>query len=272
MKHATRTYARLCFLAVVGFMPMALAAPNLDVISEKYASGPGEAFPIAYRIFWDGDPAEYTVLPPALPVLEWGKASLLEVRSRKTGDVNEIRLVVGYTSENTGVFEAPSFDIRVLEWNDGQNTGVLNVSPETPAQVLGTPPVKVTVRRSRLPWAAAAVTLSAVTIVLAAVYIRRRNRAKRKQPEASPLEEGMALLHEARRHRLDGDFYAFYCTLRRACDLAGRVSKRPNEHLIGILEQRIKDTGYRGLRPSEDNLEGDFKEVEQQITRMHERP
>lgn len=261
-----------CILVAMIWVPVVWATPELDVISEKYAAGPGEIYPVAYRVFWEGDPAGYTVLPPVLPVLDWGEASLLEIRSRKMGDVNETRLVVGFTSKETGIFEAPSFDIRVLDWRDDQNTGVLSVSPETPGQVLSTPPVTVTVRRSRLPVIAAGTLALAAGTALSVIYFRRRRRVRNRQPESSPLEQGMALLHEARRHRLDGDFYAFYRSLRQACDLAARISQRPNEKLIGVLEQRIKDTGYRGLRPSEDELEGDFKEVELQITRMHERP
>lgn len=272
MKHGFRTYLWLMVLCIIG-ASVAVGAPTLDVVTEKYASGPGEAFPVEYRITWEGDPAGHTVLPPALPSLDWGEAALLEVQSRKTGEVNEVRLVVGFTAGEPGVYEAPAFDIRVMDWNDEENTAVLSVSPETPAQVMTTPPVKVTVRRSRLPWTLAIAGILAVALGTA-VYLRarRKRRSTAKLPDTGPMEQGLALLHEARRHRLDGDYYAYYRALRQAGDLAARESGRPDERLGAVLEQRLKDTGYRGRRPSEDELEGDFKDVEQQLARMNERP
>ena len=265
-------YALVLALLLVPAMT-AGAAPTLEAIPQKYAALPGEFYPVDYKVSWPGDAGAYTVLPPVLPEVPWGEAVLLEVRSRKQGDINETRLVVGFRAAEPGDYEAPALDVRVLEWAGTPSPTVETIAPETPALVLTAAPLTVAVRKSRVPALVLAVIVTLLLLGMALVWAARRRTGDRSDaPRLTPAEQGRALLHEARRHRLDGDYYAFYRTLRRACDLAARISDNPDTALCTRLDERIDDTGYRGRRPSEDDLEGDFKDVEQLVARLNAHP
>ncbi len=195
------------------------------------------------------------------------------MNTKSVGEENEVCLAMAFRAPKAGTYEVPALDIRVIEWTSERNPAIAAVAPETAAQVLTAGPVTVTVKSLRAPLVAA---LAAPLLLLGGGLLfwrrRRRDAARREVKESSPEEQGRALLHEARRHRLDGNYYSFYRVLRQTYDLAARVSGRLDERLCIRLDQRIKDTGYRAYRPSEDDLEGDFKEVEQRIGQMNQRP
>jgi len=257
-------------LAAVG----GASTPSLDVRAQKYTVGPDEYFPVEYRVFWEGPPGACTVLPPSLPTLDWGEAALLEVKTKRTGDVNETSMVVGFRTSEAGTYETPALDIRVLELTEDNTQALAALPPDLAARVLSGAPVTVKVKTSGAYLLTVVLVLSALLGVGLVLVLRQRRRSRRNPGKAKPSfeEESRALLHEARRHRLDGDFYTFYRTLRRACDLAAHASGQPDDRLCALLDQRIKDTGYRGQRPSEDDLEGDFKDVEHCLAQSVRRP
>lgn len=273
MRHRIVIYIWFSAVALLVWAGMGVAGPDLEVIPQKYSARPGEVFPVEYTFTWQDAGSPYTVLPPALPSLDWGEAALLEVRAQSAGDVNKTRVIVGFTAAETGHHEVPAIEFRLMNWNTEDNTAVLTITPETPAQLLTSTPLTIKVSAVGIPVivAAIAVLLTVIVVGVAAWRFKRGTAPDTGAMSLSVTEQGAALLHEARRHRLDGDYYAFYRVLRRAYDLVARVSGTPDERLCARLDVRIKDTGYRGLRPTEDDLEGDFKEVEQQVARMNDR-
>jgi hypothetical protein len=114
------------------------------------------------------------------------------------------------------------------------------------------------------PWAAGGGALAAAAGA-AGAWWRRRKRAAAMSgaPGRTQREVVQALLHEARRHRLDGDFYAFYKTLQRAAQTLGLEE-------AGALAQRTQAVGYRGVRPTDDDMDGDIKRVELGLARTQE--
>lgn len=249
----------------------AIATPTVTVSAQKYVARPGEIFPVEYTVSWEGAAGACTVLPPALPSLDWGQSELLEMRSRSQGECSETRLLIGYSAEEPGTYETPAFDIRVLEWPEGAPASLATITPETPALILSASSVTFTVRSSRLPVILIAGVLTVLVAGALLVWRMRRNRSAMVSGQDQMQEHSRDLLHQARRHRLDGDYYAFYRVLRQACDVAERLSDDSTPQLCARLDKRIKDTGYRGMRPTEDELEGDFKDVEQLMARLHQR-
>jgi hypothetical protein len=74
------------------------------------------------------------------------------------------------------------------------------------------------------------------------------------------VERAQTLLHEARRKRLDGDFYAFYQQLTAAVSVA---QAHPDARaLVTRLQERTREVGFKGIRPTEDELDGDAKAAE----------
>ena len=69
-------------------------------------------------------------------------------------------------------------------------------------------------------------------------------------------------VHEARRHRLDGDWYAFYRALGRAM-----ARLRPEaDALTRRFEARANEVGYGGIRPTDDELDGAMRDAERALT------
>lgn len=245
------------------------AADALTVTAtpQKYAAPPGEAFPVEYVVSWTGAADAYAVAPEAPPSPEWGSSLLLETKRRSSGNRQETVLTVGYVASQAGRYEAPAFTIHVLALDDASAPQVTKLEDSAPAQVVQAPPVQVVFRTSkRVFWVfGAGIVLAGV----AAVLVRMKRRpATEGEPTPPPHEQARALLHEARRRRLDGDFYAYYKTLHSALML---VAKADAESLQKTLCMRIDDTGYRGMRPSEDALDGDFKDVERIIAQEAQR-
>lgn len=65
-------------------------------------------------------------------------------------------------------------------------------------------------------------------------------------------------MRAAKRLRIEGDYYGFYRELKRAVELGA-----PGEtDVSSLLETRAQDAGYRGVRPPEDQMDGDVRSVE----------
>jgi hypothetical protein len=72
----------------------------------------------------------------------------------------------------------------------------------------------------------------------------------------------------ARRHRQEGDFYQFYVGLSRAAGTLPADGHAPE--LAATLKTRAQETGYRGVRPTDDQMDGDLRDVERAMARHKE--
>jgi hypothetical protein len=75
-------------------------------------------------------------------------------------------------------------------------------------------------------------------------------------------------LHAARRQRLDGKFYEFYLELGRAAAALPSEGRPPG--LAETLKARAQEVGYKGVRPTDDRMDGDVRDVERALTRYKE--
>ncbi len=243
------------------------------VSPQKYAVSPGDVFPVDYVISWEGPPEAYVVMPPTLPALEWGTAEVLETRTRRRNNRQESIVTIGYTAHEKGMYTAPSLSLRVLAWdtvNEEQITR-LEEADTLPAQVVETEAVELVFRdRAAGLW----LGIIAVLIISGGVGVWYRARKRRDDAEdaaATPVETAQALLHQARRHRLDADYYDFYRALCGAVACIEQESPTSHAALLDKLKQAADNTGYRGVRPTDDALAGDFKDVERIVAQEMER-
>jgi len=105
--------------------------------------------------------------------------------------------------------------------------------------------------------------LSFLLLAFAVVFIYRKRR--RPVPEIVPKEildfpKIHAHLHAAKQYRVNGDLYGVY---RELASAARRIN--PEAPLTQALKRRADDVGYRGLKPNDDQIEGDFREVERRL-------
>ncbi|NIA15493.1 MAG: hypothetical protein GWP08_15625 [Nitrospiraceae bacterium] len=99
-------------------------------------------------------------------------------------------------------------------------------------------------------------------------------RRKRRPEPAAPSSDESSLsavqdsLHRARKHRLDGRFYEYYTALSEAA--ADLSAKGESCELTAGLRARAQDVGYRGHRPTDDEMDGHFRDVERALARRKE--
>lgn len=216
-----------------------------------------------------GAPAQLTVsfsqseaagAPPGIVAPEWGTlpvgltATIQSIEAESAASGTESRIVIGLTAQEAGEYAIPSFQIALL----GQSEGPF----ETDAFSL-----KVRAANTE-QWMAVLAGL-VVLLVGGAVYLRQRRgaRATTAALGQTRADRIAAKLHEARRYRLDGNFYAYYQALS---DAAAWCDTAPDEDLAAKLRERTRQVGYQGLRPSDDELDSVMREVERASRRVNE--
>lgn len=97
-----------------------------------------------------------------------------------------------------------------------------------------------------------------MTISLSILLYRNKNKRQMLKAEVSFNES----LHVARKHRLDGNYYEYFKTLLEIINkLQG---KDKNTELINLekkLKEKINEVGYKGINPTEQEMDLFWKEV-----------
>ncbi|MCC6488968.1 MAG: hypothetical protein IT364_15825, partial [Candidatus Hydrogenedentes bacterium] len=101
--------------------------------------------------------------------------------------------------------------------------------------------------------------LLAFAVVL--IYRKRQRPVLKDVPkEILDLPKIHAHMHAAKQYRVNGDLYGVYRELAAA---ARRIN--PEAPLAQTLKRRADDVGYRGLKPNDDQVEGDFRDLERRL-------
>lgn len=232
---------------------------------------PGEAARFVVTLSGVEPGQSYTLLPPASgsePSLDWGTITWGGVSV--SGAEPQFQLSLSITAAEPGDFELPALQVRALPIATQAPMPGEALAEAVPL-VVATKPMTVQVRRDLMPLY---VALGAGVLALMAVALLalawRRGRGKQSDDaiEGTPREQAREHLHHARRHRLDGNFYEFYRSLSAAARAleqeGGQASWSPR------LDARAQDVGYRGVRPTEDEMDGAMKDLEQALTQRKE--
>ncbi len=261
-------YIALLAVIVVYAAPLATAEVVVTVTAQKYAALPGDVFPVVYTVSWSDSEEDFVALPPELPALEWGTANVMDMHAAD----REIRFTVGYRADTAGAYTVPGLTIRLAKDLDPATTAITKLEEATPTQVVETEGLQAVFRAPRRGLWLGAIALLLVAFGGVVFYrLRTRQLTPSGTTELSPLEQAQERLHDARRSRLDGDFYAFYRALHSALTCIAAHSPEPHTALREKIKRAIDDTGYRGMRPSDDVLEGDFRDVERIVAQEQQR-
>nr|AUN36964.1 hypothetical protein [uncultured bacterium] len=108
-----------------------------------------------------------------------------------------------------------------------------------------------------------------LVIAGASIEYGRRKNAKEVQREdpLAPWRTVEEALHNARRHRLDGDFYTFYRELQRLVKFVGGEVK---SEFGAKIDKRVEEIGFQNQTPTEDELEGIVRDLERALARWKE--
>lgn len=225
----------------------------------------GDALKLGYSLSWEDGGGDYVLLPPVLPELDWGRAELLSLTVRREGSQSLADILIEVIASESGQHNFPPLELKVVPLDTASAENEMLVPlPLSPSELVTTEALSIQIVEGNA--FLKPLLLAAVVLLLALVlwHLRRQKKAAAsEEPAMSLAEELAALLHEARRFRLDGNYYETYRSLQALAMKCQDHGATPSPALLSRLEEGIKDCGYRGKRPSESDLEGDFKDVEQ---------
>jgi hypothetical protein len=291
----------LVFVACATLAFVADAQPELKVTPQQGSAYPGRAYRIVCEVSWTGAAWEYSILPAELDPIDWGMTALTDVKAFVRSDADGARNVVSQTLEITpnkaGEFRTPA--IRIAYFNPeatppAESAASNAVTPGTAppdssaSPSLGAEPFNLMVYPDRSPiWFSGGLGASLLLLLTALGWWSVR-RLRRPQPllagfrvsgfgsrEVEKGKSGAAepILDEAvgraRRHRQEGDFYHFYVELARAAEMAP-IGNGHTTELAAALKARAQEAGYKGVRPTDDQMDGDLRDFERAIARNKE--
>lgn len=246
---------------------IAFGQPQLEVTPAPESVTVGETFRVSYEVSWSGAPGDYTVLPAELEPVEWGTCTLLPSKAYVRDGLNVIVQTVEFVANQPGEVEIPAVEFQYLRPEDVQKPE----KPDTPMHLnasdappkLRADPFPLLVQPHTTPAWLFGVLGALFFFLLAALTWWMASR--RRKPSAAPQPSGVvdrvavnAHLDRAKRKRLEGDFYGAYRDMAMAAGLL--KSKAPE--LEGRLTARADEIGYRGVRPTDDEMEGDIRGIE----------
>jgi hypothetical protein len=240
-------------------------APKLTVEPPKGAVRAGEPFEVGVTASWSGDSARFKVLPGDLVNPAWGEAAWDRVEARKTADGVAHTFYAKFTATEPGEFVVP---VLRLKYTDASQKAEANAPT---SQSLQSDSISVTVSadyRWAYPYIAGGVVLLGLAVSLGSIWYGSRKKQASDAPDPlAPWRTVEDSLHNARRHRLDGDFYAYYREQLRIVQFVGGEVK---SEFGTKLKKQVEAVGFQGYTPTEDEIEGSMKDLERALARWKE--
>lgn len=242
--------------------------PSIRVNVAEGSVYPGEAFRVSYEVSWPGNAQDYAILPPIIESIDWGEVSILESVSSVRNHENVVSLGIEVIPAEVGEYEMPKVLVQyvdrlvAVQRASESKTGVMPPDPENyPA--LAAEGFAVVVRPDRRGvWLSGGIVGALLATCLAGWFFFSSRSgdsvAVAAPPVPAPTVENS--LHAAKRARLDGNYYEFYRALHRAVGLIPKTDDMMR--LQANLQRQAQDVGYRGVRPSEDEMNGVERDVE----------
>ena len=257
----------------VFFSIWAYGTPELVV---NLPSGPAvinREYQIGCEISWAGEAGEYIIFPAEIGTLDWGTSAVVKIEAFRRGDEHVVAQTIEIIPKKAGEFDSPEIRVPYLDPEatpPAESSAPQTAPPDSSASPsLRAEPFKIVVRTPRrLVWISGG--LGASLLLLTAVGWWSARVLRRPRPTTSgavpalDFTELQAMLHRIRQYRLDGKFYEFYQGLSRVSDVLG------NGPLSSALAGRAQRAGYAGARPSDDELDGDFRDVERALLKRRE--
>jgi hypothetical protein len=244
--------------------------PSLQVVIPERDARIGQPYALSYEVSWRGDARDFAVMPPEFESIEWGNVVVREAVSELRRDTFTITQAVEIIPQEVGEFEWPAVTIGypnpeaappLGSENSEANPSELGVYPTLRAQSL---PILVR-SPSIVPWISGCLgAFFALSIFVTLLVYNSRMRSVAVAADApSDGQSVQEILHRARRHRLDGRYYEYFTALVGAAESAGEES---HADLLKRLKSRTHEVGFGGVRPTEDELDGVFRDVERAVS------
>ena len=246
----------------------ATAVPDIALIVPDEPAWQNEPYCLSYEVSWDGDAGDYVIVPPDVESPDWAVATLTRSRAELRNGRNVVAFDIEYVPAEPGSFEVPGLAVEYID---------PGVTPESedpgaesgPLPTLHAASVSVLVQAHR-PIRSFLVGLGALGTLGALGWagsrlMRRAPVVVVQSTQGIDIEAAQAALHEAKRRRLDGDYYGFYTGLKRGVALLG--GGEAGATLAAQLDEHTRAVGYKGVRPTDDDMDGALRDAERAVRR-----
>lgn len=268
----------LYVLVLVGFAcANSVAEPELKVIPQKGSAHLSRPFRVVLEVTWQGSPSDYAILPAEVGAFDWGFAQLGRMESTVRNGLNLVSQTVEFVPNKTGEFKTPEIKVSYLDPEatpPAEKTAPETAPPDSSASPsLRADPFLILVRPARTWFWISGGLGASLLLICVGWWSARRLRRPRPTPrmdsaQAVDVSAVREILHRAKQHRLDGDFYGCYREMARA---AASLPREENGYcLADRLSARAQEVGYRNIRPTDDEIDGAFREIERALTRTKE--
>lgn len=228
-------------------LPAAADSDGWDVIYPS-ATRPGEPAVMTFRYTWhDAETPAPGIAAPEWGALPGGVRASLQRHTTETRPAETVsRVEIAFTADEPGAYAIPSIDVALRD---------------APREAFSSESFTLHVSVGHAEQWMAALAGGVLLCTGGFIWLRQRRRRAGLATASgqSRTDQIAGKLHEARRYRLDGNFYHYYQALTDAAALCDRA---PDEDLVGKLRERTRQVGYQGLRPSDDELDSVMREVE----------
>jgi hypothetical protein len=248
-----------------------LAEPALEAktVPEQTQVLAGRPCPVDYTVEWQGARDAAIVLPLEVSQPDWGHAELKATRTEHDGDRWRVVQVVEYTASKAGKYTVAPMEIQAIT----ANQPIIGTFESTPATRVKAPETTITIANPPNMKLRGGIS-AAVVVVFGAIgglWFYRRRKAVLPGQEEDVVAVARELLHHARRCRLDGDLYACYQSLVKSAEALQTVNIEA-KNVADSIRARIPAVGFQGVRPTDDEMDGLFRDIERIIARRNPPP
>ena len=247
---------------------LSAAEPVLKVFPEGEVARPGKPFEVLYEISWPVGSPDYALAVSEPDTGAWDRSEFGNMAGTLRDGENIVNVTLTLVAETSGTYVVPPMEISYFDRATIVEVGEKNARP--PAfeadGTLSSEPLDIVVRPARVVmWSGSGVLLALAAALIAWYYSRtgRRRTSQIAEPSSSR-DVARELLHSARQHRLDGAFYEYYSDLCSAVSILGPSAQ------LKVLERKLQHTareiGYKGVRPTDDDMDGAMRDVERAAT------
>lgn len=243
----------------------AYAQPTLTILEQPEAVVVNEPAIFVFEVTWQGDPEQYVTIAPGLELDSWGEVRSIETTSYETSDGAVFRHKVTIFPKETGEFTTPEFLFPYIARADLPEMMPPNAqTEEVPVpeyQYLEASAFTLSVGEASDSTLTLLGLLVLASFMFFSAYVfYRRNAVRIAISDDVVAQTVPSYIHEARKHRLDEDYYQFYQKLVEGAALLHDSEEKHRLHRR--FTELAMAVGYKGAQVTEDELDGALRDLE----------